>query len=173
MRGDLDREIDAVVSAMLDVDSRQDLRARVLERIAQPSRRSRLPWVLVPIVGAAVLMLIVMTPWQFSRNAAPLIPSTSVAESVRAIDTLPPGHVSLPRAEMTGTRAARSAAPALTLEVNEPPIRVAVEPLEPLHAIDVPPVAISRLDAQEVTVDPLAAIEQIDIQPVGPPEGRN
>jgi hypothetical protein len=81
--------------------------------------------------------------------------------------------VSLPRAEMTRTRSARSAAPALTLEVNEPPIRVAVEPLEPLNAIDVPPVAISRLDAQQVTVDPLAAIEQIDIQPVGPPEGRN
>ncbi len=173
MRGDLDREIDAVVSGMLDVDSRQDLRARVLERIAQPARRSRVRWVLVPIVAAAVLMLIVVTPWHFSRNAAPLIPSTPLAESVRAIDALPRRHVSLPRAEMRGTRSARSAAPALTLEVNEPPIRVAVAPLEPLHAIEVPPVAISRLDAQQVTVDPLAAIEQIEIRPVGPPEGRN
>lgn len=173
MRGDMDREIDAVISAMLDVDSRQDLRARVLERIAEPSRRSRVRWVLVPVVAATVLILIVVTPWHFSRNAAPLIQSTPVAERVRAIGTLPPRRVSPLRAETTNARSARSAAPALTLEMNEPAIGVAVAPLEPLHPIDVPPVAISRLDAQQVTLDPLAAIEQIEIQPVGPPEERN
>ena len=167
---DFDQAIDRAVREMLDVEPRSGLRARVLERIAELRPRSPLRWAIVPIAAAALLMLILSAPWWTSQKAAPVIASTSLATVVPSVHASSPSAVSRPATMRAG---APREAKALRAEPNAPSMTVAVAPLEALDGINVPPVAVARLDAQQVTVAPLAPIEQIEIEPVGSPEGRN
>lgn len=173
MRADLDQEIDRAVREMLDAEPRPDLRARVLERIAEPRRRWPLRWAVVPIAAAALLTLMIAAPWRASHNVSPFIRSTPVSQAVPAVRaSLPRG---LNRNPVEPTRTASTATrvvPAVRLARSEP-ATVGPEPLETLEAIDVPPVALTRLDGQPIAIPPLASIEQIEIQPVGPAEGRD
>jgi hypothetical protein len=173
MRADLDDAIDRAVREMLDVEPPAELRGRVLERIAQPARRFPTQWIVVPIAATALLILMVAAAWRTARNTTPVIRSTPVAQLVSAIRTSP-RHVSAQPVEATRTAAAsRSAAPVVRIEPSELSPSLAVAPLEALDAIDVPPVAVTRLEDRQVTIAPLAPLDQIEVQPVGPPEGRN
>jgi hypothetical protein len=173
MRADLDRAIDRAVGEMLDVEPPPDLRAQVLERIAHPHTR-RLPWIIVPIAAAALLVLVLAGPWRDSQKASPFLRTTSLAQSVAAIRA--PLTRGVNRTAIEPAQAASNAAPVppvVRLVPAEPAMQVRVPALDPLDAIDVPPVSVTRLDDRQVAVAPLAPIEQIQIEPVGLPEGRN
>jgi hypothetical protein len=173
MRADLDRAIDRAVGEMLDVEPPPDLRAQVLERIAHPHTR-RLPWVIVPLAAAALLVLVLAGPWRASQKTSPFLRASSLAQSVAAIRT--PLTRGVNRTAIEPARTASNAArvrPLVRLPPAAPAMQVRVPALDPLDAIDVPPVSVTRLDDRQVAVAPLAPIEQIQIEPVGPPEGRN
>ena len=169
----MDQQIDSVVREILDVEPRADLRARVLERIAEPPRRSPLRWAVVPIVAAALLMLIVAAPWRTSEQASPVIRSTPFAQAVPAVRASLPRGVKQALVDRMRTVAGTTAvAGAVRLERTEPAASISIPRLEPLDAINVAPVTVTTLNAQQVAIAPLAPIEQIEIQPVGPPEVR-
>jgi|SRR5689334_2128112 len=173
MRADLDRAIDRAVREMLDVEPPPDLRAHVLERIAHPHTR-RLPWMIVPLAAAALLVLVLAGPWRASQQASPFVRTTSLAQSVATIRA--PLSRGVNRTAIEPAQTASNAArvrPLVRLAPAEPAVQVRVPALDPLDAIDVPPVSVTRLDDRRVAVAPLAPIEQIQIEPVGPPEGRN
>jgi hypothetical protein len=175
MQGDLDPAIDRAVREMLDVAPPPDLRARVLERIQNSQTHPHaLRWVIVPIAAAALLVLVFAGPWRASPNV-PFIHTTSLAQSVAAIRA--PLSRDVDRDAIAPPRTASTleprVAPAPRLASPDATTQVRVAPLEPLDAIDVPPVSVTRLDDREVAVAALAPIEQIRIEPVGPPEGRN
>lgn len=174
MRADLDQEIDRAVREMLDAEPRPDLRARVLERIVHPHPHTHpLRWVVLPIAAAALLLLFVVAPWRTGQKAAPAVASTSLANIVPAIDAPLSANVNRPAKTLGETRRVARETQALRADPNGPPVTVAVAPLEPLDAIQVPPVALTRLDGQPIAIAPLASIEQIEIQPVAPPEERD
>ena len=173
MRADLDQEIDRAVREMLDAEPRPDLRARVLERIAEPRRQFPLRWVVLPVAAAALLLLAIAAPWLTSENA-PFIRTSSLSQPVAAVRAPVPRAVNRSAIEPTeAVSAAARKAPVVRLASTEPPTQVRVAPLGPLDAIEVPPLSVTRLVDRQVAVAPLAPIEQIEIEPVGPPEGRN
>ena len=170
---DLDRAIDLAVRAMLDVDPRADLRARVIERIEQPRRRFRWTWVLAPIAAAAVLVVVVML-WRLAqvREGWPtdiVLHSPETTGQMASTIVSPPPVVRVARRANLQRRG--TAAALASPEAGSPVIQL--DPLRRIDAISVAPVTLQAVDTERIAIAPLTPIAEIEIEPVTPSGGRN
>jgi hypothetical protein len=170
----VDAAIDVTVRAMLDVEPRADLRARVIGRLERPRRTLSWPWLVAPIAAAAVLLLAVIlrTPEQrlASRPVTGIVlPAPAVSREPTAISIAAPAVVRI--AQRVEAHRRGTAAAFVAPEPARPTI--ILEPLGSIDAISIAPVALPSLHIQQIGIPPLAPIGAIDIDPVNPSAGRN
>jgi hypothetical protein len=178
----IDAAIDFTVRELMDVDPPADLRARVINRIERPGASVgrvfgpgfKWTWIVAPVAAAAVLVIAVMlyrpekprTPQRSSSDVVLRTPETP-AETAATIRS-PAPLVRLARHATEPSRGRRTLVPA---EAVRPAIQL--EPLRPIDAIAVAPVAVSSLDTPGIGVPALAAIAQIELEPVNLSGERN
>jgi hypothetical protein len=180
-RSDADEAIDRAVRDMLAVEPRADLRRRVLERIAEPSRRL-LTFPRLAAAAAAVVMCIALplTWWLTQRQpgptrapsmvqqqpvAPPASPVAAAPEAPTAKNTVatktsfdPPERI--PRGQVVAQAIAEPAESQQGLEPLQAPASLTMKGLEP------PKPEVTAIALSQITVRDLARVRELQVDPI-------
>jgi hypothetical protein len=183
MKGDrLEEAIDAVVRDIMRTEPPAGLRARVMGQLSTPQRRV---WLTAPRLAAAAVFAVCVVAGLVvtrERSLAPIQSARTVAvvpEVARATATLaarPPQPQPGPDPAVGRSPGARrlTATPpddervVSAMSIDEPPLAVAIAPLQTMPAITAVPIASFPVQVEETALRPLA-IEPVRIDPLPSP----
>jgi hypothetical protein len=189
----IDDAIDRAVREMMSVDPPAGLRARVLARLDDRSRRE---WSLLTLLGAgaavAVALVVLLLVWRAPERGEPeMATSRPAPESPVPARPAPEPPVRMPAPPpTTPERPAADSRPRLARSPirSERPDRLqqeilaanavvdletGPEALEAIPEIDVGHVAPSDIDTPFVSVSPLSSLRRLQIDPLPPPGSQN
>jgi hypothetical protein len=184
MSADLDKAIDRAVREMLDVEPREDLRARVVSHIDGRRVRYQFPVAsfqrFAMLVGAAAVLVLVLVLARHS-GAPPAPPPAVARDSGRPMVIPAPARspIDVPIAPERMAAATSNPGPhrpdgvAYAASIDTAPGGAAIDPLKIIAPIEMAPIGQSSIAPEPIGVHPLERITEMQIAPLSPPDGRD
>jgi hypothetical protein len=179
---EIDTAIDRAVRDLMNVDADSAFRARVTARLERPARRTWVPRLVTAVVTAAAIIAALIWLRPSPVNAPE---STAALETTRPAPVVSPlvrrSGLPQPPVRRVGRPAARTIAPAASPGDIPPGVIVAtafetplgaLAPLRPLEAIEIAPIAQTRIAPADIVVAELSPIAELQIPQLEPRAAR-